>query len=88
MSKLHRWILRLIARHLQILHQEIFDHYGKENGKIVQKKSFKNEKKSYLSLIWEWCKRKMSARLPVTVSSMQTWLYMHTFVKKSTPGST
>ena len=30
----------------------------------------------------------MTARLPVTVSSMQTWFYMQAYVKKSSPGST
>ena len=30
----------------------------------------------------------MTARLPVTVSSVQTWFYMHAYVKKSSPGST
>ena len=44
---------------------------------ILYKKSVsKNEKKSYLSLIWKWWKREMTARLPVTVSSVQTWFYM------------
>ena len=36
----------------------------------------KMKKKSYLSLIWKWWKREMTARLPVTVSSVQTWFYM------------
>ena len=44
---------------------------------ILYKKSVsKNEKKSYLSMIWKWWKREMTARLPVTVSSVQTWFYM------------
>ena len=30
----------------------------------------------------------MTARLPVTVSSVQTWFYMYAYVKKSSPGST
>ena len=30
----------------------------------------------------------MTARLPVTVSSVQTWFYMSDYVKKSSPGST
>ena len=63
-----------------------FDHHGKGNGNFVSWVS-KNEKKSYLSLIWKRWKREMTARLPVTVSSVQTWFYM-TFVKKSSPGST
>ena len=33
-------------------------------------------------------KREMTARLPVTVSSVQTWFYMKAYVKKSSPGST
>ena len=32
--------------------------------------------------------RAMTARLPVTVSSVQTWFYMYAYVKKSSPGST
>ena len=46
------------------------------------------KKKSYLSLIWKRWKREMTARLPVTVSSVQTWFYMYAYVKKSSPGST
>ena len=30
----------------------------------------------------------MTARLPVTVSSVQTWFYIYAYVKKSSPGST
>ena len=33
-------------------------------------------------------KREMTARLPVTLSSVQTWFYMEAYVKKSSPGST
>ena len=39
-------------------------------------------------MIWKWWKREMTARLPVTVSSVQTWFYMLAYVKKSSPGST
>ena len=53
-----------------------FDHHGKGSGNFVQKKCFEKWKKSYLSLIWKWWKREMTARLPVTVSSVQTWFYM------------
>ena len=56
--------------------QEIFDHHGKGNGNFVKKRASKNEKKSYLSLIWKRWKREMTARLPVTVSSLQTW-FLH-----------
>ena len=49
----------------------------KEMVIILYKKEFrKMKKKSYLSLIWKRWKREMTARLPVTVSSVQTWLYM------------
>ena len=30
----------------------------------------------------------MTARLPVTVSSVQMWFYMYAYVKKCSPGST
>ena len=53
-----------------------FDHHGKRSGILYKKWVLKNEKKSYLSLIWKWWKREMTARLPVTVSSVQTWFYM------------
>ena len=53
-----------------------FDHHGKRSGILYKKWVSKNEKKSYLSLIWKWWKREMTARLPVTVSSVQTWFYM------------
>ena len=44
---------------------------------ILYKKDFsKKEKKSYLSLIWRWSEREMTARLPATVSIVQTWFYM------------
>ena len=39
-------------------------------------------------MIWKRWKREMTARLPVTVSSVQTWFYMYAYVKKSLPGST
>ena len=46
MSELHRWISKLTARHLQILHQELsFDHHGKGKGNFVQKRSFEKWKK-------------------------------------------
>ena len=48
----------------------------KETVILYKKRVSKNEKKSYLSLIWKWWKREMTARLPVTVSSVQTWFYM------------
>ena len=53
-----------------------FDHHGKRSGILYKKWVSKNEKKSYLSLIWKWWKRKMTARLPVTATSVQTWFYM------------
>ena len=48
----------------------------KETEILYKKRVSKNEKKSYLSSIWKWWKREMTARLPVTVSSVQTWFYM------------
>ena len=45
MPELHRWISKLTSRHLQLVHQEIFDHHGKGNGNFVQKKSFEKWKK-------------------------------------------
>ena len=44
----------------------------KEAVFCTKKMSFEKWKKSYLSLIWKWWKREMTARLPVTVSSLQT----------------
>ena len=35
-----------------------------------------SETSSYLSLIWKGWKLEMTARLPVTVSSVETWFYM------------
>ena len=75
MPELHRWISNLTARHLH--HQDIFWSPGMvKEAVFCTKMSSKNEKKSYLSLIWKWWKREMTARLPVTVSSVQTWFYM------------
>ena len=37
--EMHRWISKLTR--LQILHEEIFDHYGKRKGNFVQIKCFK-----------------------------------------------
>ena len=69
-----------------------FDHHGKGNGNFVcvciSKRVSKNEKESYLSLIWKRWKREMTAILPVTVSSVQTWFYALAYVKKSSPEST
>ena len=39
-------------------------------------------------MIWKRWKREKTARLPVTVSSVQTWFCMQANVKKSSPGST
>ena len=75
MPELHRWISKLTARHLQIFHQEIFDHHGKGNGIFFYKKEFRKMKKSRISH-WSESKREMTTRLPVTVSSVQTWFYM------------
>ena len=65
-----------------------FDHHSKGNGNFVWKRVSKIEKKSYLSLIWKWWNREMTARLPVTVSSVQLCFYMYAYVKKFSPGST
>ena len=59
-----------------------------EESVILYKKEFPKWKKSYLSLIWKWWKREMTARLPATLSSVQTWFFMKAYVKKSSPGST
>ena len=48
----------------------------KETVILYKKRVSKNEKKSYPSLMWKRWKREMTARLPVTVSSVQTWFYM------------
>ena len=56
---------------------------------ILYKKELRKMKKKVVSLIdLKVMKREMTARLPVTVSSVQTWFYMHAYVKKPSPGST
>ena len=69
--ELQRLIAKLTARHVQILHQEIFNNHGKGNS---IKEFRKNEKKwnSFVSLIdLTVMKTLLTARLPVTLSSMQ-----------------
>ena len=79
LPELHRWISKLIARHLHAclpLPGDLLITMVKEMVIFYKKRVSKNEKKSYLSLIWKRWKRDMTARLPVTVSSVQTWIYM------------
>ena len=77
LPELHRWISKLIARHLHACPPgDLLITMVKETV-ILYEKEFRNmKKKSYLSLIWKRWKREMTARLPVTVSSVQTWFYM------------
>ena len=89
MPELHRWISKLIARHLHACPPgDLLITMVKETVILYKKEFRKMKKKSYLSLIWKRWKREMTARLPVTVSSVQTWFYMYAYVKKSSPGST
>ena len=89
LPELHRWISKLIARHLHACPPgDLLITMVKETVILYQKEFRKMKKKSYLSLIWKRWKREMTARLPVTVSSVQTWFYMYAYVKKSSPGST
>ena len=55
---------------------------------ILYKKEFRKMKKVVSLIDLKEMKREMTARLPVTVSSVQTWFYMYAYVKKSSPGST
>ena len=75
MPELHKWISKLTARHLQGPPGDLLITMVKETV-IFLKRVLKNEKKSYLSLIWKRWKREMTARLSMTVSSVQTWIYM------------
>ena len=89
LPELHRWISKLIARHLHACPPgDLLITMVKETVILYKKEFRKMKKKSYLSLIWKRWKREMTARLPVTVSSVQTWFYMYAYVKKSSPGST
>ena len=89
LPELHRWISKLIARHLHAcLPGDLLITMVKEMVILYKKEFRKMKKKSYLSLIWKRWKREMTARWPVTVSSVQTWFYMYPYVKKSSPGST
>ena len=89
LPELHRWISKLKARHLHACPPgDLLITMGKETVILYKKEFRKMKKKSYLSLIWKRWKREMTARLPVTVSSVQTWFYMYAYVKKSSPGST
>ena len=89
LPELHRWISKLISRHLHACSPgDLLITMVKETVILVKKEFQKMKKKSYLSLIWKRWKREMTARLPVTVSSVQTWFYMYAYVKKSSPGST
>ena len=53
MSELRRWISKLTARHLKILHQlgDLLITMVKETVILYKKRVSKNEKKSHLSLI-------------------------------------
>ena len=88
MPELHRWIRSWLPATCSLSTRRSFDHHGKGNGNFVKRRVSNNEKKSYLSLIWKRWKSEMTARLPVTVSSVQTWFYMLAYVKKFSPGST
>ena len=89
LPELHRWISKLIDRHLHACPPgDLLITMVKETVILYKKEFRKMKKKSYLSLIWKRWKREMTARLPVTVSSVQTWFYMWAYVKKSSPGST
>ena len=89
LPELHRWISKLIARHLHACPpRDLLITMVKETVILYKKEFRKMKKKSYLSLIWKRWKREMTARLPVTVSSVQLCFYMYAHVKKSSPGST
>ena len=89
LPELHRWISKLIARHLHACPPgDLLITMVKETVISYKKEFRKMKKRSYLSLICKRWKREMTARLPVTVSSVQTWFYMYAYVKKSSPGST
>ena len=78
MPELHRWISKLVARHMQIFHHGYILITMVKETVILYKKEFRkmNRKKLFLSLVWKWWKREKTARLPVTVLSVQTWFYM------------
>ena len=88
LPELHRWISKLTARHLHACPPgDLLITMVKETIILYKKEFRKMKKNSYLSLIWKRWKREMTSRLPVTVSSVQTWFYMWAYVKKSSPGS-
>ena len=83
LPELHRWISKLIARHLHACPPgDLLITMVKETVILCKKEFRKMKKKSYLSLIWKRWKREMTARLPVTVSSVQTWFYMYALCKE------
>ena len=77
LPELHRWISKLTARQLHACPPgDLSITMVKESVILNKKRVSKNEKKSYLSLMWKRWKREMTAKLPVTASSLQTWFYM------------
>ena len=73
MPELHRWISKLTARHLHACPPgDLLITMVKETV-ILCKKEFRKMKKVVSLLDVKEMKREMTARLPVTVSSVQTW---------------
>ena len=76
MPELHRWISKLTARHLHACPPgDLLITMVKETV-ILYKKEFRKMKKVVSLIDLKEMKREMTARLPVTVSSLQTWFYM------------
>ena len=49
--ELHRWILKMTARHLQILHRKYFDHHGEGYGNFAEFQKMKKKWNLFISLI-------------------------------------
>ena len=91
LPELHRWISKLIARHLHACPPgDLLITMVKETVILYKKEFRKMKKKSYLSLTWKRWKREMTARLPVLCQACKRGFTcrLYAYVKKSSPGST
>ena len=88
LPELHRCISKLTARHLHACPPGDLLITMVEETVILYENSFEKWKKVVSLLDLKDMKREVTARLPVTVSRVQTYFYMYAYVKKSSPGST
>ena len=89
LPELHRWISKLIARHLHACPPgDLLITMVKETV-ILYKKSFENEKKKVVSLLdLKEMKARNDCEIACDCVKRANVFYMYAYVKKSSPGST